>query len=489
MYDIIAKEDLARLNQTHSAIYKFFSQCYKQEFGNQERIVLYTSGRPSQEFINHIQQAAVTADISNFFIVVQCPFDISIELELAQKLTTDTRIKNEIVPVVADTLLPDNFIHDSSAICPLPWMHLEIDNLGRYRACCLYQGEFGTVNNDSLSTIFSGKHINKLRQELLVGTKVKECNICWNVEHHGAESNRQRLLEFYKKDFYTTFLDNPVLTSLDISPGNVCNFSCRICDAVASSKIAEEVLSAEPDFDDRLMIRENIIKQGQWFDKSDFVNQLIDILPTITNLDIYGGEPFLLKKLPSVLRSAIEQDVSTHIRIHFNTNGSIFPNNLIPLLSKFKEVDVALSIDNVNGRFEIERGGVWKDVRENLIRWASLSLPFKPYIFTTVNIQNVFYLDELYHEAAQLKLPVVLNFLHKPTYLNIDSMTNDAKQLVFEKYQFDANPDFVKIAQRVINSPGSDGLKFIEYMTMLDSRRKQNFNLSHNAIANAMGYL
>jgi sulfatase maturation enzyme AslB (radical SAM superfamily) len=206
-------------------------------------------------------------------------------------------------------------------------------------------------------------------------------------------------------------------------------------------------------------------------------------------LDIYGGEPFLLKKLPSVLDSAIEQDVSTNIRIHFNTNGSIFPVRLIPLLSKFKEVDIALSIDNVNGRFEIERGGVWKDVRENLIKWSSLSLPFKPYIFATVSIQNVFYLDELYSEAAQLKLPVVLNFLHKPTYLNIDAMTKDAKQLVFEKYQFDANPDLVKIAQRVINSPGSDGLKFIEYMAMIDSRRRQNFNLSHNAIANAMGYL
>jgi hypothetical protein len=110
-------------------------------------------------------------------------------------------------------------------------------------------------------------------------------------------------------------------------------------------------------------------------------------------------------------------------------------------------------------------------------------------LFTTVNIQNVLYLDELYSWAESTGLRVVLNVLKGPQFMNIDYMTQAAKDLVIEKFQNSSIPELQSIANRVKKSPGSNGEKFIEYMQQLDKWRNENFGLTHKEIANAMGYM
>jgi hypothetical protein len=73
--------------------------------------------------------------------------------------------------------------------------------------------------------------------------------------------------------------------------------------------------------------------------------------------------------------------------------------------------------------------------------------------------------------------------------MNIDYMTQAAKELVIRKYQTHPRPELQKLAHRVMNSPGSDGKKFVQYMQNLDKLRKQNFLNSHKEIAIAMGYV
>ena len=111
------------------------------------------------------------------------------------------------------------------------------------------------------------------------------------------------------------------------------------------------------------------------------------------------------------------------------------------------------------------------------------------YLFPTVNIQNVLYLDELYAWADNHKLEVLLNFLDPAESLSIDNMTPTAQELVYSKLQNSSRPELCNIANRVRQSTGSDGEQFREYMQKLDNWRKQNFGLSHNEIANAMGYV
>ena len=207
------------------------------------------------------------------------------------------------------------------------------------------------------------------------------------------------------------------------------------------------------------------------------------------NIDFYGGEPFLLKQLPIILKKAVDTDESSHIRLHFNTNGSIFPDKLIPYFQKFKQIDISVSIVNIKDRFEFERGGVWDEIESNIELFKKEpTVKFNISIMPTVNIQNVLYLDQLIAWADKNEHRIIFNYLDGPLYMNINHMTVAAKELVINKYQNHAHPELRNISNRVQGSTGSDGTKFINYMQKLDSHRKENFLNSHYEIAIAMGY-
>ena len=106
----------------------------------------------------------------------------------------------------------------------------------------------------------------------------------------------------------------------------------------------------------------------------------------------------------------------------------------------------------------------------------------------TVNIQNVYYLDEIFEWAKTYNIQVTLNFLDLPHWANIDNMTPAAKKLVVDKFKNSNNPDLKNISVRVQNSIGNDGVEFVKQMKRFDSLRNQNFSETHSIIANAMGY-
>jgi sulfatase maturation enzyme AslB (radical SAM superfamily) len=211
------------------------------------------------------------------------------------------------------------------------------------------------------------------------------------------------------------------------------------------------------------------------------------LLPQLTNLDFYGGEPFLLKQLPIILQKAIDIGVAKNIRLHFNSNGSIFPDKLVPMFAQFREVDIALSIDNIGNRFEMERGGQWHDVEKNIIKF--LALPVRTYIFPTINIQNVLYFEEILECAEKIGIDVTYNLLHEPKYLNINYMTKAARQLVVSRFSNTKHEILRIITSQINSSAGSDGAEFICYMKEYDRMRSEDFSLTHKEIAHAMGYV
>jgi MoaA/NifB/PqqE/SkfB family radical SAM enzyme len=335
----------------------------------------------------------------------------------------------------------------------------------------------GNANENSLSEIFNNDKMELLRKQLSTGGRPHGCDHCWRLEKQGLTSNRQWHAGKNAQDFYSKWYDDVKIRSLDLKPSNTCNFKCRTCNPSNSSLIADEVRkhSTIPIVNDR------------WEEYGAYTWAELDaLLPTIENLDFFGGEPFLLKELKAFLRGAVATGDSDHIRLHFNTNGSIFPKDIIDTLKQFKEVDLAFSIDDIGQRFELTRGGVWSEVEANILKFKELG--FFPYIFPTVNIQNIFYLDELITWADSNDLNYTFNYLEFPRWLNIDSLTTTAKDLIINKYQDSTNPVLQSITKRITNSIGSDGSGFVRQMQRLDRIRNQDFNSTHNEIAQAMGY-
>ena len=113
----------------------------------------------------------------------------------------------------------------------------------------------------------------------------------------------------------------------------------------------------------------------------------------------------------------------------------------------------------------------------------------------TINIQNVYYLDELLAWAdTKPWTSVYFNMLHSPDHMSIQRMTSRAKELVLNKLKtyFWTSKFYQQEVDNVIkfieNGTGSDGTEFLRQMKRTDTYRKQNFMDTHPEIAKAMGY-
>jgi sulfatase maturation enzyme AslB (radical SAM superfamily) len=183
----------------------------------------------------------------------------------------------------------------------------------------------------------------------------------------------------------------------------------------------------------------------------------------------------------------IERDVAKNIQLEFNTNSSIYPAAIINKLKKFKRVEILLSIDDIEKRFEIQRGSRWDDICKNLELFKNLkssTVDVKAAI--TVNIQNVLYLDQLVEFFENLNFDIVWWYLEDPKYLSIHNTTKKVKNLIYQKYHSHTNPELRNIATGVQSSIPVSGKEFLDYTLKLDHRRGQDFKLWHSEIFNAM---
>lgn len=480
LYDLKCFVDLAELTTSPTSAYKHFDGCHQEKFSNNDRLVFYTSEIISDSFLQHLYQATNLIDISNYFILICSPHDIAQQVMDIAKSNTTIPFQTTQLIFENSKSLQSNFVVPDT-LCPMPWRHIEVSPSGEIRPCCVYTDSVGHVKNNSLKDTFNNHTIQNLRQELLSGKKPSGCNSCWSSEEKGLTSNRYYHMRMLKKELLTVDLDRPTIKSLDIKPGNTCNFKCRICNPLYSSLFAQEARSS----------KSISIESFNWVESNTkIIDEIVELLPDIVNIDMYGGEPFLIKPLLHVIKQAVEQGYASKIRLHYNSNGSIYPETLIEYWKKFNHVDIQFSIDNVGARFELERGGSWRQVDLNIKQLVNLNLPnVKISVMPAISIMNVFYLDEVLQWASDLGLEVNVQYVTGPPEFDLKNLTADAKKLIVEKFQYHTWPEMKSILHYITSIPDSDGQEFLSLSRHFDQLRGQNFAMSHSEIANAMGYV
>ena len=392
-------------------------------------------------------------------------------------------------------------------ICILPWISIETSPIGTARPCCLAVDEITKPNGtkyslreNTLEEIYHSPYMQDLRQQFLNGNKPQTCQRCWDEEAAGRVSKRMnsriRLKEYYDSvDWANTNPDQ--LWFIDLKLGNICNLKCRICGSWSSSKWAKEEIDYIPELLDRKTHLAYIyLRDGAWPRETEvFWDNLRTLLPNIKYFEFTGGEPFLIEQHFDLLRYAVENNYAKNIEIHYNTNGTVFPESA-ELWSNFKHVEIAFSIDNVGDRFEYERYGAdWNLVQENIAKFTAMrSSLISTQLCITMNIQNVYYLPELCDWiSTQTVDHVYFNMLHDPWHMCISKMTPQAQELVIDRlttHEFHSKyrAEIMRIAQFIRNGEGSDGQEFLRKMQMTDKYRQQNFQITHKEIAEAMGY-
>lgn len=395
-------------------------------------------------------------------------------------------------------------------ICMLPWISIETSPMGTTRPCCLAQeqitdenGNKYDLNETNLETVYRSEYMQNLRRQFRAGEKPATCSDCWREEEVGRNSKRInsqiRLKELYPLVDWEN--DTPdQLWFIDLKLGNICNLKCRICGSWSSSKWAEEEMNyLPPGADKKQHIAYTWLKKGAWPRKTEtFWDNLRKLLPNVHYLEFTGGEPWLIQEHFDLLRFAVDEGLAKNIDIHYNTNGTQWPTDAPELWKEFGRVDIAFSIDNVEDRFEYERyGAKWAEANtiiDNTHELRKTQRNITTQLCFTINIQNVYYLDELLHWAApKMFNSIHFNMLHSPNHMSVQYMTPAAQELVINKLQSIKWPgryqqEVDNVVKFIQSGSGSDGKEFLRQMQRTDDYRKQNFMTTHPEIAKAMGY-
>jgi sulfatase maturation enzyme AslB (radical SAM superfamily) len=300
--------------------------------------------------------------------------------------------------------------------------------------------------------VWESNNIKEFRNTLLSGGQPEGCNACWSEEASGKQSKRQRENSRWGTNFTT------VPRSLDLKLGNTCNLKCRICGPTSSSQWIKEheavsggsllknlAISVRPSATQRMIM--------QWPEYNDrFWTDLELLLPTVELFEIYGGEPFLSKRHYNLLRRSIELGYSGSQRVHYNSNGTIYPVDAVEQIwPNFKRVDIMLSIDGIGKQFEYQRHPAqWDQVEENLFKFKE-ALGSDLEICCTVSALNIFYLPEYIMYFEKLGVRVWVNNVYHPASFSINNLPDSAKQAVLTKLTGFTSEVLIEPIQPILN--------------------------------------
>lgn len=388
--------------------------------------------------------------------------------------------------------------------CVLPWVSLETSPIGTVRPCCLAEDEitdddgnkFSLLRTD-LNDVHTSTYMQNLRQEFLNGEKPQTCRKCWNEERSGRTSKRMHTLnrlEHIVTDTEWT-ADAKPLVFIDFKLGNICNLKCRICGSWSSSTFATE----EVRFEGKDSIHYQMLKDGAWPRRNQkFWTEIDKLMEQVRYLEFTGGEPFMIQEHFQLLERMVEKGIAHNVEIHYNTNGTQFPENAEEIWRHFKLVEIAFSIDDVGPRFEYQRANaLWDEVNANIDRFEAMrerNTNIQLQVCSTVNVFNVMYLEGLANWIDTRSFDFVYwNMLHEAYYHSVGTLPESAKKLAcmrlntaivteFHRAEFDKIVDFIRAGVSL------DGEMLRMKVADVDRRRQQDLRTHHSELADAIDY-
>jgi len=331
----------------------------------------------------------------------------------------------------------------SQTWCVNAYHSLQASNNGETRACCMYRRQAPLkekLGDLSISDCFQQPDLIQLRKDIEDGVRNPGCTRCWQEEDGGKESKRTRDNEKYHNMIVSGGVPYKGISYLELNLGNECNLRCRTCGPHSSSQWVKEAYDIQYF---KVIDKKSYGEEVKQFHKtyaedSSFWPDFEKHLPTIRQLDFYGGEPFMSKKMWHVLRVAVEKGYAKDIELNYATNGSFWPEE-VEIFKHFRRVSVQFSIDGIGKQFEFMRYlSDWNVVTENMTR-AEEFRDSNPNVFLgwciTLSALNVYQLPEilLEHHRNYSSFGVYLNLVHFPNHFNISIMPENVKVQVIEK--------------------------------------------------------
>lgn len=271
-----------------------------------------------------------------------------------------------------------------SPICYIPWQQLMIEANGTVQPCA-YRGNYtnftsipplGNVNNQTIDEIWNGEEAQKLRRNMANGDlEAAGCANCLALKQGqplGLEFDEDYLKEkppfsryalniIKKKEEIEAgkeILESKV-TVLYLTPSHKCNLRCTHCyqNLVRNVEIKSE--------------RNESLK-----------NEIKELIPYLSDIIPGGGEPLMLPFWRELIKDFIYlKELNNYLRFRVTTNATILFPDILDSLSKFKRINIVVSMDGSNPEiFDNIRGkGRFKIVDRNLDILLNLVRKIKAY--------------------------------------------------------------------------------------------------------------
>jgi hypothetical protein len=260
-------------------------------------------------------------------------------------------------------------------------------------------------------------NIHEIRNKMLQQQRPSECSACWKLEDQNIKSDRQYKNEAF--DFYLNkdinFIEEDCKKGIyskqiiKIYTSNLCNSTCITCSPELSSAWAS--------------LKKIKVKKAKLPD-----NRLNAILnyQTIKMLSFVGGEPLYEQKNFEILEQLINSG-NTGCFISIVTNGSVrLTNYQIDILKNFTNLNICLSIDGINSKFEYLRYPLeWKILLENIEIFKSITDNLS--VSYTISNLNLIYYDETVNWFNKQNLLYNHNVVDNPSYFSINSLPEHIK--------------------------------------------------------------
>jgi MoaA/NifB/PqqE/SkfB family radical SAM enzyme len=394
--------------------------------------------------------------------------------------------------------------------CVLPWMSLEASPVGTVRPCCLAMDELEDDDGNKyhlahvpLDQIQNSTAMQQLRKQFLAGERPQTCRRCWNEERAGRTSKRMHTLDRLKHiigDNVSWNEDAMPLMFLDLKLGNICNLKCRICGSWSSSQFAAEEIRFNRREETRASFAYQMLKDGAWpRENNDFWTNLDQHLDDVRYIEFTGGEPFMIQEHFQLLQKLVDTGRAGQIEIHYNTNGTQYPEEAEAIWQHFRHVEIAFSIDDVGERFEYQRSNaVWTEVVENIQRFKTIRARNNNITLQcccTINVFNVYYLETVAHWIVDQGFDFIYwNMMHDAYYFSIATLPESAKQVIAQRLRTTSlsesvQQEFTRVADFMLKGNSlNDGHLLKMNIRDLDFKRKQNLTEVEPEFAELIGY-
>ena len=231
--------------------------------------------------------------------------------------------------------------------------------------------EHGGYIDEGVENVWNSPYFKNARKAMLAGKKVADhlpkslCEKCYAEERGGMQSDRQFFNNRYSKEQIDALIEktrpdgylDTLPVDFRIFVGSTCNLQCMMCFPDLSSALisVHKKIATMEGWVDKLSPQLVFNKNSKDPYKNPLVwKEILDpVLKNIHTLQIIGGEPLVIKAHNDLLKYCVDKGYSENISILLSTNGTIIPSDdLVELWSKFKEVRIRLSIDDIGARNE-----------------------------------------------------------------------------------------------------------------------------------------